>query len=141
MRLLQLISAALILFVSAPAFAQEWFEYVDRKEYFQINFRPACRTGHHLRGRGRRDPSGPRLYRKGRPGYLYHHRRHYKDSETVAGGGGGIVDQRLGRYGISSSAAASLPTSLTLKPTALQESSSKSRTQIRLAAISGFILT
>lgn len=38
MRLIQLISAGLILLVSAPAFAQEWFEYVDRKEYFQINF-------------------------------------------------------------------------------------------------------
>ncbi len=38
MRLLQLISAGLMLFVSAPAFAQDWFEYVDRKEYFQINF-------------------------------------------------------------------------------------------------------
>ena len=38
MRLMRLISAGLILFVSAPAFAQEWIEYVDRKEHFQINF-------------------------------------------------------------------------------------------------------
>ena len=38
MRLIRLISAGLILFVAAPAFAQEWIEYVDRKEYFQINF-------------------------------------------------------------------------------------------------------
>jgi hypothetical protein len=38
MRLIRLISAGLILFVSAPAFAQEWLEYVDRKEHFQINF-------------------------------------------------------------------------------------------------------
>ena len=37
-RLMQLVSAGLILCVSAPAFAQEWIEYVDRKEYFQINF-------------------------------------------------------------------------------------------------------
>ena len=38
MRLIRLVSAGLILFVSAPAFAQEWIEYVDRKEFFQINF-------------------------------------------------------------------------------------------------------
>ena len=38
MRLIRLVSAGLILCVSAPAFAQEWIEYVDRKEYFQINF-------------------------------------------------------------------------------------------------------
>jgi hypothetical protein len=38
MRLIRLVSAGLILFVSAPAFAQEWLEYVDRKEHFQINF-------------------------------------------------------------------------------------------------------
>lgn len=38
MRLIRLISAGLILFVCAPAFAQEWIEYVDRKEFFQINF-------------------------------------------------------------------------------------------------------
>ena len=44
MRLIRLISAGLILFVSAPAFAQEWLEYVDRKEHFQINF-PGQPTG------------------------------------------------------------------------------------------------
>jgi len=38
MRLIRLLSAGWILFVSAPAFAQEWIEYVDRKEHFQINF-------------------------------------------------------------------------------------------------------
>ena len=38
MRLFRLISAAAILFVVRPLFAQEWFEYVDRKEFFQINF-------------------------------------------------------------------------------------------------------
>ena len=38
MRLIRLISAGLILFVSVPSFAQEWTEYVDRKEHFQINF-------------------------------------------------------------------------------------------------------
>jgi hypothetical protein len=38
MRLIRLISAGMILLVSAPAFAQEWIEYVDRKEHFQINF-------------------------------------------------------------------------------------------------------
>jgi len=31
-------TAGLILFVAGPAFAQEWIEYVDRSEFFQINF-------------------------------------------------------------------------------------------------------
>ncbi len=38
MSLIRLISAGLILFMSGPSFAQEWIEYVDRVEYFQINF-------------------------------------------------------------------------------------------------------
>jgi len=39
MRLSRIIPAALILLVGgASAFAQEWIEYVDRKEFFQINF-------------------------------------------------------------------------------------------------------
>jgi len=38
MRLIRLASAGLILLLSAPAFAQEWIEYVDRNEFFQINF-------------------------------------------------------------------------------------------------------
>jgi hypothetical protein len=39
MRLVRIIPAALILLVwGASAFAQEWIEYVDRKEFFQINF-------------------------------------------------------------------------------------------------------
>ena len=39
MRLIRLIPvAAAMLFVAGPAFAQEWIEYVDRKEFFQINF-------------------------------------------------------------------------------------------------------
>jgi hypothetical protein len=38
MRLIRLVSAGLVLLVSTPAFVQEWIEYVDRKEFFQINF-------------------------------------------------------------------------------------------------------
>jgi len=40
MRLFRLIAAAAaaVLFVAGPLFAQDWIEYVDRKEYFQINF-------------------------------------------------------------------------------------------------------
>jgi len=38
MSLIRLISAGFILFMSGPSFAQEWIEYVDQKEYFQINF-------------------------------------------------------------------------------------------------------
>ena len=38
MNLMRLILAGLFLFISGPSFAQEWIEYTDRKEYFQINF-------------------------------------------------------------------------------------------------------
>ena len=38
MSLIRFVSAGLILFMSGPSFAQEWIEYMDRKEYFQINF-------------------------------------------------------------------------------------------------------
>ena len=41
MSLIRLLLGCLILFVSVPAFAQEfpeWIEYVDRQEFFQINF-------------------------------------------------------------------------------------------------------
>ena len=38
MRLIRLILAGFILFISGPSFAQEWIEYVDRAEHFQINF-------------------------------------------------------------------------------------------------------
>ena len=39
MRLIRVMPTALILLVSgSSAFAQEWIEYVDRKEFFQINF-------------------------------------------------------------------------------------------------------
>ena len=38
MNLARLILAVFILFVSRPSFAQEWIEYKDRQEHFQINF-------------------------------------------------------------------------------------------------------
>jgi len=38
MRLIRLFSAGVILLLAAPSFAQEWIEYVDRAERFQINF-------------------------------------------------------------------------------------------------------
>jgi len=38
MRLFRLIAAAAILFVARPLVAQDWIEYVDRAERFQINF-------------------------------------------------------------------------------------------------------
>ena len=37
MRLVRLIPAALILFVSGPAFAQEWIEYYSRADFFLVN--------------------------------------------------------------------------------------------------------
>jgi YD repeat-containing protein len=38
MNRIRLISAGFILLMSAPSFAQEWIEYTDREELFQINF-------------------------------------------------------------------------------------------------------
>ena len=38
MRLIRLIPAAFILLGAAPSFAQDWIEYVDREERFQVNF-------------------------------------------------------------------------------------------------------
>jgi hypothetical protein len=38
MRLLRFISAILIVFASAPAFAQEWITYVSREDRFSVNF-------------------------------------------------------------------------------------------------------
>ena len=38
MNFMRLISAVAILFMAGPAFAQEWIEYIDREELFQINF-------------------------------------------------------------------------------------------------------
>ena len=37
MRLIPLAAAALILFVSAPSFAQEWIEYSNRVDFFSVN--------------------------------------------------------------------------------------------------------
>jgi hypothetical protein len=38
MRLIRLILAAVILFVAAPSFAQEWIEYYSRSDRFMVNF-------------------------------------------------------------------------------------------------------
>jgi len=38
MRLIRLVPAALILFVSAPSLAQEWIEYASRADFFTVNF-------------------------------------------------------------------------------------------------------
>jgi hypothetical protein len=46
MRLIRLIVAAVILFVAAPSFAQEWVEYYSRDDRFLVNFpkQPQVRT-------------------------------------------------------------------------------------------------
>ena len=38
MRLIPLLSAAFVLSMSGPAFAQEWIEYVSRTDFFSVNF-------------------------------------------------------------------------------------------------------
>ena len=46
MRLMRLVPAALILFLAAPSFAQEWVEYYSRDDRFLVNFpkQPQVRT-------------------------------------------------------------------------------------------------
>ena len=38
MRLIPFVSAAFVLTISGPAFAQEWIEYVSRPDFFSVNF-------------------------------------------------------------------------------------------------------
>ena len=38
MRLLPLVSAAVVLLMSGPAFAQEWIEYASQEDFFTVNF-------------------------------------------------------------------------------------------------------
>ena len=38
MRLICLITAALILVMPRPSFAQEWIQYVSRADFFAVNF-------------------------------------------------------------------------------------------------------
>jgi hypothetical protein len=38
MRLIPLVSAAFVLLISGPVFAQEWIEYVSRADLFSVNF-------------------------------------------------------------------------------------------------------
>ena len=38
MRLIPLVPAAFVLFLSAPSFAQEWIEYASRADCFSVNF-------------------------------------------------------------------------------------------------------
>ena len=38
MRLIPLVPAAFVLFISGPSFAQEWVEYVSRADFFSVNF-------------------------------------------------------------------------------------------------------
>ena len=52
MRLIALMSAAFVLFVSGPAFAQEWIEYISEKDLFSVNFPGRARgSRHHLSDR------------------------------------------------------------------------------------------
>jgi len=71
MNLMQLILAGWILLIASPSFAQEWIEYIDRGELFQINFpgQPTVRdttykseTGEDLPARVYTAKEGPATY-------------------------------------------------------------------------------
>ena len=89
MSLIRFVSVGLILFMSGPSFAQEWTEYVDRKEYFQINF-PGQPTVRDITYEGEDgEPLPARVYTaKEGPATYTITVVNYKDSETVAGAGG-----------------------------------------------------
>lgn len=78
-----------VLLFSGLGFAQEWIEYVDRKEHFQINFpgQPAVKD---ITYQGEDEETLPaRVYTaKDGPAIYELTVVDYKDSETVAGAGG-----------------------------------------------------
>ena len=94
MRRFRVIAAGFILLLAVSAlaesaFAQEWIEYVDRKEYFQINFpgQPAVRD---ITYEGEDDEPLPAKVYTAKEGPATYTLTvvNYKDSETVAGAGG-----------------------------------------------------
>jgi hypothetical protein len=62
MRLMSLLSAAFILLVSGPSFAQEWIEYASQEDLFSVNF-PSAPTA--------RDITYSTEYRVTLPGRVY----------------------------------------------------------------------
>ncbi len=89
MRLFRVALAGFILLSAGSVFAQEWIEYVDRQEYFQINF-PGQPTVQDITYHGEDDePLPARVYTamEGPATYTLTVVK-YNDSETVAGAGG-----------------------------------------------------
>ena len=84
MRLTPLISAALVVSMSGPSFAQEWIQYVSRADFFAVNFPGEPKV---------RDITYATEYRITLPGRVYSHeegpRRYsvtvvdYKDAEKI----------------------------------------------------------
>jgi hypothetical protein len=66
MRLIALMSAAFVLFVSGPAFAQEWIEYISEKDLFSVNFPAEPEV---------RDITYPTEYGVTLPGRVYVHQK------------------------------------------------------------------
>lgn len=95
MRLFRILSVVFILLFSVSAFAQEWIEYVDRKEHFQINF-PGQPTVQDITYAGEDDTTLPaRVYTaKAGPATYKLTVVNYEGAEMVAGAGGyrGAVD-------------------------------------------------
>jgi len=89
MRLFRVALAGFILLGAGSVFAQEWIEYVDRQEYFQINF-PGQPEVRDITYQGEGEEVLPaRVYTaKEGPATYALTVVDYKNSETVAGGGG-----------------------------------------------------
>jgi hypothetical protein len=89
MHLFRVVSAGFFLLHPGFAFAQEWVEYVDRKEYFQINFpgQPAVRDITYQGEDGETLPARVYTAKEGPATYTLTV-VNYRDSETVAGAGG-----------------------------------------------------
>jgi len=71
MRLVRLIPAALILFVSGPSFAQEWIEYYSRADFFLVNLpgQPVVRDITYPTEFGITLPGHVHIYENGRTRY------------------------------------------------------------------------
>ena len=75
MHLIPLVSAALVLTISGPAFAQEWKEYVSKQDLFSVSFQgePTVRDITY-QSEYRDRPARARLHTPERPEPLYRHR-------------------------------------------------------------------
>jgi hypothetical protein len=85
MRLTRLVPAAFALVFSSPAFAQGWFEYVNREEFFQINLpgEPRVEQFTYVSEYGSRLPAKRFTASDGQENYTVTRRQHVDDRSSA----------------------------------------------------------